>query len=215
MKLDTHQRILSVADAHDLFDCSVCIQRPGSHFKAVWQGFPVNGKRVIAHCLVGVFKAFEQSFGVVMNSGGLAVHDVPCPYDPGAERLADGLVPETDADDRQLSGKVTNQFQRYSGLFRSTGAGREHNTFWLSAFYFRHRNLVVSLYPYLGSELTQVLNEVVGEGIVVIQDQDHWLFQSWLLAEIAAWISTCTLLMVSFHSFCGWESNTSPAPAWA
>src|SRR5207247_4921557 len=77
-----------------------------------------------------------------------------------------------------------------------------------------HRDLVVPAHGHLRAQRAQVLHQVVGEGIVVVDDRDHRSPRS---ARCTAIHSARPLLMVSSHSARGSESATIPAPTpqWA
>src|SRR5207244_1325683 len=62
------------------------------------------------------------------------------------------------------------------------------------------------------TQLTKVLHEVVGERIVVINDQNHNSNPRW--ARLIARIKARDLFTVSMYSFSGTESATMPPPAW-
>src|SRR5207253_9588221 len=75
-----------------------------------------------------------------------------------------------------------------------------------------HRHLVVAKHVALRAQLGEVLHEVVGERVVVVDDrQPHH--------HIASAISTALNMApafssVSSNSRSGFESATTPAPAW-
>ena len=57
---------------------------------------------------------------------------------------------------------------------RVQGPGEMRMRAGFSAFNFLRRNLVVALDDHLGkAELAQILDEVVREGVVVVEDEDH------------------------------------------
>src|SRR6266566_9139562 len=55
----------------------------------------------------------------------------------------------------------------------SAGAWRQHDVLRLNGFYFRDRYLVIAANYNLSSQFPQVLDEVVREGVVVIEDEHH------------------------------------------
>ncbi len=72
-----------------------------------------------------------------------------------------------------------------------------------------------------GAELAEVLHQVVGEGVVVVDDGDNSAERGgvhrptpWLASSTAA-SSAATLLSISSASSRGSESATIPADAWA
>ena len=71
------------------------------------------------------------------------------------------------------------------------------------------RDLVVAEDPHLLPELGEVLHQVVGEAVVVVDHQQH--DQNPSSTSSAARISARALASVSFHSSSGTESATTPA----
>src|SRR5690606_24937053 len=100
-----------------------------------------------------------------------------------------------------------------------------------------HRDLVVAHHAHVGRHLAQVLHEVPGEAVVVVQKQDHAApplpFSLPLTegegagaadegtedargedpASATASVTARALWRVSSYSVCGTESATRPAPA--
>ena len=60
----------------------------------------------------------------------------------------------------------------------------------------------------LGAQLAKIMHEVVGEGVVVVDHQNHYL----PLSFSTAFMMALPLLIVSSHSDSGIESYTIPAP---
>ena len=62
---------------------------------------------------------------------------------------------------------------RVAGVFGSARPGRNHETLEGNLGRFFGRHLVVADDQRLGPQLTQVLDQVVGEGVVVVEDQNE------------------------------------------
>src|SRR2546422_9185284 len=102
----------------------------------------------------------------------------------------------------------------YTTLFRSgrAGPGRDHDALG------RHRHdpldvrRVVAHDLEVGAELAQVLDEVVGERVVVVDDEDHRRTAPAAIRRASSipW----AFEHVSSHSVFGSESATMPAPTW-
>ena len=92
-----------------------------------------------------------------------------------AERLADRLVAQADAEDRHAPGQPADRLHRDAGLVgglraraRSPGgSGRSASTPATSIG-------VVAAHLHLGAQLPEVLDEVVGEAVVVVDHDDPW-----------------------------------------
>src|SRR5438309_7382416 len=66
----------------------------------------------------------------------------------------------------------------------------------------------------LGAELAQVLDQVVGEGVVVVDHEEPRRGHHRASARRTAWSMARDLLTHSRCSASGLESATMPAPAW-
>src|SRR5262249_26211211 len=71
---------------------------------------------------------------------------------------------------------------------------------------------VVAIDAQVLTQLSQILNKVVSEGVVVIDDQNH--SSNPRCARLIARINARDLFTVSMYSFSGTESATMPPPAW-
>src|SRR5262249_15238533 len=71
---------------------------------------------------------------------------------------------------------------------------------------------VVAIDAQVLTQFSQILNKVVGEGVVVIDYQNH--SSNPRCARLIARINARDLFTVSMYSFSGTESATMPPPAW-
>src|SRR5882762_2863671 len=60
-----------------------------------------------------------------------------------------------------------------AGILRYTRAGRNHDARWLQPFELLERHFVVAEDSEFFTQLAEILYEVVGERVVVIDDDDH------------------------------------------
>src|SRR5438477_2382140 len=126
---------------------------------------------------------------------------------------ADRLMSEAHAQNGQLAGEVTDQRDADARLVGRAGARRNHNPCRPQPLDISQRHLVVA--PHLDgfAQLAQVLCEVVGERIVVVQNKDH-LYGYRFVAKRTAASNAAALFSHSWNSSAGSESATTPAPAW-
>src|SRR5947209_16660587 len=66
----------------------------------------------------------------------------------------------------------------------------------------------------LGAELAEILHEVVGEAVVVVDDQHPHAQSSWRSASSIAAMTARDLASDSWNSYSGRASATVPPPAW-
>ena len=98
---------LLVPQAHDFSFFSF-----GGDFQAIRQRVAFDDERVVARGDEGGGDVFEKVVAVVCHGGGFAVHHPVVDDDFAAESLADALVPEANAHDRQLAAEVFDDVDR-------------------------------------------------------------------------------------------------------
>src|SRR5262245_17509944 len=153
-------------------------------------------------------KPLEETLPVVTDQRRLAVHRRRRPDDAAAEDLPDRLVTETDAEDRKSARHPADQVLRDPRGLRTAGTGRYDYGLEAGALHVGDGHGIVAADFHLGSQLPQILDEVVGERVVVVEDEDHDA------ASPTAASSASALRHVSSYSRAGEESATIPAPAW-
>ncbi len=168
---------------------------------------------MVAHREHALREALEEALPVVLQGGGLAVHQLLRGDDLPAEGLGDGLVSEADAQDRDLARET---FDRRKGDARRIGVARarpEDDRGGLHRLDLVERGGVVLDDLHVRAQHPQFLDDVVGEGVVVIDKKDHGGVPYKAAANVAAAKMAFDLLIVSWYSLSGSESATMPAPA--
>jgi len=113
----------------------------------------------------------------VVDAAGLAMHQVRCANDLAAHGLADGLVTEADAEQRRRRSEAVDQAQANPGFVRGTRPRRQHDGFRRHLLDLVERDLVVADHGRVGAQFAQEVDEIVGEAVVVIDDEEfHRLF---------------------------------------
>ncbi len=121
MELHALDRQGFVAHAHDFVDVAVRGLGPGGDVQAIRGGGFVDDQGMIAHHGEGAGQAGEYALPPVVDLGGLTVHDVPGADDVSAEGLADALVAQADAQDRDLAGETFDGGQRDARFIGGAG----------------------------------------------------------------------------------------------
>jgi hypothetical protein len=103
------------------------------------------------------------------------MHQAACSDDIPAKVMAHGLVAQAHAEYRLPAGKGLDDVERDAGLMRRAWPGRQEDPVRVQGEGFLCRDLVIPEYPLLHAHLTEVLDEVVGKGIEVIDDEEHRL----------------------------------------
>src|SRR5690606_4179750 len=106
------------------------------------------------------------------DGGGLAVHEALGAYDPAPIDLADGLVSETHAEDRDATSELHDHLEADAGVLRGPGAWRNQDAVRASGADLGRRRAIVEADVAVDPESLEVLDEVEGEGVVVVDDDD-------------------------------------------
>src|SRR2546428_4238246 len=132
---------------------------------------------MVSCCWKTLRQSFEQSLAVMENFTRLSMHQRWRADDPSSKYLANGLMAETDSQDRDGFVKMPDDVFCDSRIGGRTRAGRNNDARGFQPLDFFRRNLIVSEYPKVFPKLTQILYEVVRKRIVIIDNHNH-IFKS-------------------------------------
>lgn len=93
------------------------------------------------------------------------LHNLP------AKNFSDALMSEADAEDRNFSREVTNGGATDASLLRITRAWRDAEEIELESRNFFKRDFVIFNNANCCAELSKILDEVVGERVVVVDEE--------------------------------------------
>src|ERR1035438_9965690 len=131
----------------------------------------------------GIGHALEQILAVMLNERGLAVHHAVVDDDVAAEDVADPLVPKADAKQRDSRTKGADDLVRQPRFARRARSRGNQDALGGQRADLLNGNAVVAVDLQLHLHLPQVLHQVVGEGVVVINDQHHIIVKANLAYE--------------------------------
>jgi len=174
VELDAFNRQLAVAESHN----GALAGDTGRNFELVRDRVFGNDERVIARAGHRLRKVAEDGAAVMSNNAGLAVHQLFRANHFPTKGCTDGLMAEADAEERNLlpggqRGKVFYQRDEDTGFLRGAGSGRKQDVVGVQRDDFFGGDFVVAFDDNLGTEFTHVLDEVVGEGVVIVENEDH------------------------------------------
>src|SRR5258708_7660655 len=172
MKLHAFDWIPLMAEAHDSFR-PIRLGRPGAHFEFGRQVLFLHDERVITGCGEWRLKVFEDRSSVMLHLTRFAVHKVGCAYDFPAESSPQSLMAQADAQNRQFAGQMPEKIDADTCLLWGTRPGRDHNTLRAHGLNFFDRDLVVAADYHFRTQFAQILHQVVGERIVIIEHKHH------------------------------------------
>ena len=168
VELHTPDRQFLVPQAHDF-----TLLRLGGDLQTVRQRLAFDNERMVARGDVGRGDVFEQVIAVVCHGGRFAVHHPVVHHDFAAEGVADALVSETDAHDRQLAAEVYDNVVGQAGFARCARARGDEDALGVVGFDLLDRDLVVSMDEHVCLQLAQVLDQIVSKRVVVIEYENH------------------------------------------
>ena len=115
----------------------------------------------------------EHALSRVGDLGQLPMHGHRRAHHFAAVDLPDGLMAEADAEQRNLRAGLGDEVEADAGLVGRAGAGREHDALGLQLQDFGDGDLVVAEHAAGCTQLAQVVDEVIGEAVVVIDQNQH------------------------------------------
>src|SRR6266852_5724406 len=166
MELHAFDRIALVPEAHHL-----ALGRARAYFEAVRHRACFDQQRMVAHRLERILEPLEYRLAVMDYRRGLAMHQAARASHGRAESLTDALMAKAYAQNRDLAGHLMKQCNRNSRLRRSARARRDHDRVGPLRPDSRNVDRVVTAHDNFGPELAQILHEVVGERVVIVDHQ--------------------------------------------
>ena len=161
-------RIVAMAHAHDFAFGGVSIDD-----EHVGNGGRVDDERLVAGRFEGAGQSGEDAAIVMENGRGFAVHETSRADDRAAVDVADALVSQADAEDGEARADFQDDVVGDAGFLRRAGAGRDDDGFGLEGLDFGDGDFVVALDDGFRAKFAELLDKVVGERVVVIDDEEH------------------------------------------
>ena len=137
--------------------------------QTVRQALAFDHQRMIAGGSKGRGQPLEQTLVGVVHLAHLAMHDLVAAHHLAAEGLTDGLMPKANAQQGRagFSGGL-GQGKANAGLIGVARARAQQDAGRLHRHGLLHIQRIVSPDLDLGAEFAQIMHEVVGEGVVVV-----------------------------------------------
>jgi hypothetical protein len=80
---------------------------------------------------------------------------------------------EADTENGNFVGEVTDEINADAGILGRARARRDYDAVRLHFFHVSNRDLIVATNLDGRAEFSEILNQVVGKGIVVVENEDH------------------------------------------
>ena len=166
MKLDSPDRQVTMLNGHDFpllgLRCDLQAFRQGGTVQ--YERVVTSGCKILGHSL-------EKAFSLVLDGRGLAVHQTIRANHLASEMLPYALVAQANTEDWLFSRKGIDNGQTATCLIRGAWPRGNNQRIGSQIDGFLRREGIVAANFLLHSELAEVLDQVIGEGIEVIYDQ--------------------------------------------
>ena len=159
---------IAVPQSHDFTVPRACID----HDRITERCF-IDGQAVIARHVEGCRQACKHAAAVMRDRACLAVHDRLGLDDPAAEGFPDRLVAETHPENGERVRCAANDLGTNSGIRWPSRSGRDHDPVRAGADRFGCAHRVIADHTGLCPQLLEVVHEVEGEAVVIVDDQKH------------------------------------------
>src|SRR3989339_165393 len=169
VKLHAFDVEASVFDAHNF-----AVVGPSGHLQTGRTAGALDRQRMVA--VDGKLRGQTGKHTLLCggDDAGLAVHQLLGPNDLAAKGRAYGLMPQADAQNRQFADKVPNGSHRNARFSRGAGTGGNDQPVERTSRQTRvdvgQSDFVITCHAHVGTQLTQVLDNVIGKAVVVV---DH------------------------------------------
>lgn len=181
MELYAFDGVVFVAHAHDFL-----VFCPRGDFKTVGQAGAFDDEAVVAGAGYGIGQAYEDALVVVKNGGGFAVHQGLGADDVAAEGFANALVAKAYAEYGQFARKVLHGGNGNTRFFGRTGAWPDDKVFGVKAGDFVETDFVIAAHLDVLAKFGKVLDDVVGETVVVVDEKEHGGFSFFGVSGVVA-----------------------------
>ena len=168
MELDAPNGEFPVTQSHDF-----ALVGFGGDLQAIGKAIAIHDERMVASSREGVGNILKEFPAVVFYRGSFTVHHAVVDFDLRLERMSDALVSQADAQDGQNARPSLDDGVGLPRHFRRAGARRNQNPFQVQGLQLGQVDFVVAHDGHLGAHFAQVLHQVVGKRIVVVDDQHH------------------------------------------
>jgi len=166
MELDAPDGKLFVAQAHNLaFGPGF-----GGDLERLRQRVAFDEKRVITGGRERVGHAFKQIAAIVINRRSLAVHETLGTHHFAAENVAHALVAEANPEGGRGRAEGLDDVVGQSGFARRTGTGGDEDPGRFEGANLVQGDFVVAANLHLHAQFAEVLDEVVGKAVVIVDD---------------------------------------------
>ena len=166
MKLHPFHRVIAVAQPHH--QTVIGLRGNGQD---VGHRRSLHNERVVSGGFDGVGESGENPFSGVVDNRRLAVHYLRCSNHPAAENLPEALQSEAHTEQGPHTAELLDDGVAQPGIGRLSRPGADENTIGIDVEGLVEGDGVVAIDKGLCAQLTEVLDQVVDEGVIVVDHQ--------------------------------------------
>lgn len=115
----------------------------------------------------------KDGLTLVTDFGNFAMHEPVCPHDIATEDMPNTLMAEADSKSGNARSKFFDHSTTDARLLWRAGTGGNADMIRLLFGDLIESDLIIPVNLHLRTHLSEVLDEVVGKGVVVVDDQEH------------------------------------------
>ena len=167
MELDAVDGVVAVADGHH--HAAVGVR---GDVQYIGHGLGRGAQRVVADRRERTRQTFKDARPVVVDLRGFAMHQLGSARDHAAEGFGDRLVSKAHTENRDRRSQRADELYRDPRVARHAGAWRDHDEVRRQRTDLFDAGDIVPNNSHQRPELAQVLVQVVGKAVVVV-DQQH------------------------------------------
>src|SRR6266404_4736071 len=208
---DTATTEIYTLSLHDALP--ICFRGLRTHLELHWQRRGSGDQRMVAPHLARLRQTLEHRALIMTDERGLAVHEPIGPHHLAPEHFHDRLVSEAYPEHRDAPGERADHVHGYARIVRCPGTGRDAQVRGRERLRRFRAQGVVAVDAHLSAQDQERLHQVVGEGVVVVDQQQARLHNP-SSASSSARTRAALLANTSSCSVSGTLSATIPAPAW-
>jgi hypothetical protein len=130
---------------------------------------------MISGRLEWIWKIFEDASAVMFDRRSFSMHQTRGQNDFAAENSPDALMTETNAEDRHFRSQDADDLVANASVFRTAWSRRNTDPVGRERFGFGDSDLVVPLHNDIATKHAEILDEIVGKRVVVIDDQNLFI----------------------------------------
>ena len=161
-------------------------RRFGNNFQFIRQGFATDNQGMVSSGLKRDRQPEEYTIPFVKDRRSLPVHQAIGSNDFSSIHLADTLMSKANTQHGNSRSEMTDKLVADAGFVRRSRTRRNADFFWMQLLNFLNGGAIIPADDQFRAEFAEILNQIVGERVVVIQNQNHTICSARSIARKVA-----------------------------